>query len=408
MELFSKRGIKPMTSFMIALVAPPWWCFPSKNDMTATEHIVEDIAFQLNQDGISSVIFNREKNIYDEYNFKDINEYNNTYIHIKPSQADISERRENANKNNLNYNYEFDFYADYIELVIQQIKRLQIKNVIVFQCLPFCRAIKLALPKLKVAYHVGCNDLARYDNHYNYGFVEQIQASKLLRYVDFILPVSGFIKNGIVKRFPESEELMYICPIGIDKDVFFDYGKNRDVDILYCGRIVPEKGIVTLLDALSLIMKDIPQITMQIFGSTIGPNDTTEIYDKVNTFPASTLVIHPLVPRRQLIPIYNGAKIFVYPVLWDEPFGTAIAEALSCGCCIVASSHNGGFHEYLNDEFNSLIFKEADSHDLAFKIVSILKNSTLMKNLRKNANKSSTTLLSWHNTIVAIRTIFKI
>ena len=144
-------------TFDIALIAAPWWLIPSKNIVTATEHLIEDYSYNLKKYGHRSEIFSREKDYTDERGVKDMNKYNNEYQYTKVSKLD----RKFFKKTNT-----LLFYLIYILKVAIKIRKLKLKRIIVFQTLSFCYWIKILNPKTEVIYYTVNHELSRNDNFY--------------------------------------------------------------------------------------------------------------------------------------------------------------------------------------------------------------------------------------------------
>ncbi len=60
--------------------------------------------------------------------------------------------------------------------------------------------------------------------------------------------------------------------------------------------------------------------------------------------------------------LYQEAKVFLFPILWNEPFGLVCIEALSCGTPVIAYPHGGpkeiiinGDNGFLVDSVNEMV-----------------------------------------------------
>jgi glycosyltransferase involved in cell wall biosynthesis len=61
------------------------------------------------------------------------------------------------------------------------------------------------------------------------------------------------------------------------------------------------------------------------------------------------------VPNHELAKYYQISDVYLFPSLWKEGFGIVLAEALKCGCYVIASAQ-GGIPEVLNQgKFGKLI-----------------------------------------------------
>ena len=95
------------------------------------------------------------------------------------------------------------------------------------------------------------------------------------------------------------------------------------------------------------------------------------------------------LPRAQVQTLLQSYNIFVFPVIWDEPFSIVLLEALQAGLAIVATS-TGGTSEILQHEKNCLLIPPNDPSALATAIERLLTDTTLRLTLQKNATLSVT------------------
>ncbi len=73
--------------------------------------------------------------------------------------------------------------------------------------------------------------------------------------------------------------------------------------------------------------------------------------------------------------LYQEAKMFLFPILWQEPFGLVCIEALSCGTPVIAYP-NGGPKEIVKDKINGFLVK--NFNEMAKKIKEIDKINRLI------------------------------
>jgi glycosyltransferase involved in cell wall biosynthesis len=99
--------------------------------------------------------------------------------------------------------------------------------------------------------------------------------------------------------------------------------------MLYVGRLVREKGIEDLLQALAGLSSGLSW-RVRIVGD--GP-----LRALVETHAARDHRIEyvPWTREEQLLGEYASAGIFVHPARWPEPFGRTVVEALHAGLPVV-------------------------------------------------------------------------
>ena len=100
--------------------------------------------------------------------------------------------------------------------------------------------------------------------------------------------------------------------------------------LVYAGRLVPEKGVHILLQALEWLD---PCIPITIYGS--GPlEDVVRRYGKRVRFLGQ-------VSSDEITCAMEKAQVVIVPSLWPEPFGRSALEGLAAGAMVVASAVGG-------------------------------------------------------------------
>jgi glycosyltransferase involved in cell wall biosynthesis len=114
-------------------------------------------------------------------------------------------------------------------------------------------------------------------------------------------------------------------------------GVPRDRDFAYVGRLVREKGVDVLVDALARLKDN--RFTATIIG--LGPEEenlkaqvrAAGIEDRV-TFAG-------MVRGEALAQLLNRHRVLVVPSRWEEPFGIVALEGAACGCVVVGTESGG-------------------------------------------------------------------
>lgn len=66
--------------------------------------------------------------------------------------------------------------------------------------------------------------------------------------------------------------------------------------------------------------------------------------------------------REQMRELFQGAKAFINPINWEEPFGLVMAEALSCGTPVIAFNR-GSVSELIIDSKNGFVVETGEGVD---------------------------------------------
>ncbi len=109
---------------------------------------------------------------------------------------------------------------------------------------------------------------------------------------------------------------------------------ERPNDLIFVGRLVTEKGVEVLLEALSQI-----SARLTIVGD--GP-EAGSLQDLAARLGLGERVIFAGAKRgRELVALLQAHKIMVVPSRYDEPFGVVALEGIAGGCVVVGSSGGG-------------------------------------------------------------------
>jgi glycogen(starch) synthase len=117
---------------------------------------------------------------------------------------------------------------------------------------------------------------------------------------------------------------------------------TRDKTIVFVGRLVSDKGVDLLLQALKLLQRDGFSPDLTIVGS--GPEEgnlrklSAQLgLDRQVTFAGEQ-------SGNSLAQTLNRHRVLAVPSRWAEPFGIVVLEGIACGC-VVVGSQNGGLKE---------------------------------------------------------------
>ncbi len=144
--------------------------------------------------------------------------------------------------------------------------------------------------------------------------------------------------------------LNYVATIynGVDTDVFHR-GRSDDEKrgLLFAGSLMRHKGICEAIDVATSVGSH-----LNVVGRIPTPDQREDFrYFKENVEPRLALPhIHYLGEVRHvaLAKLYRQAKVFLFPSMWQEPFGLVMAEAMACGTPVVGYAM-GAVREVISD-----------------------------------------------------------
>jgi glycogen(starch) synthase len=116
-------------------------------------------------------------------------------------------------------------------------------------------------------------------------------------------------------------------------------GIERSRDLVFVGRLVSDKGLSLLIEALALLGRDGVRPRLSVIGS--GPEES-----RCRAAAEASRVERQIewLGRQvgdALAVALNRHRVLVVPSLWDEPFGVVALEGAACGCTVVGSSGGG-------------------------------------------------------------------
>ncbi len=166
-----------------------------------------------------------------------------------------------------------------------------------------------------------------------------------------IIANSENTKKDVIRLLDVPENKIRVVYLGVGEDfrpaessplvksVMQKYGINKKY-ILHVGGVSATKNVNRLLLAFKRLLtvhkKDLALVVVGNFSFT--PDYQKAFGAKLEELDLQKRVILPgHVPEKDLILLYNGASLFVYPSLY-EGFGLPPLEAMACGCPVVVSN----------------------------------------------------------------------
>jgi glycosyltransferase involved in cell wall biosynthesis len=174
-----------------------------------------------------------------------------------------------------------------------------------------------------------------------------------------------------------------VIPNCYDNDLFRKLpDENRDVELMYLGRLVSEKGVDVLLQALHQLKGEGRAPKLTIVGG--GPEEET-LRKVASSLDLKAQVRFAGVKRGEaLIRELNRHKILVVPSLYHEPFGIVALEGIACGC-VVVGSEGGGLREAIGR--CGMTFPNGDAGTLANCLRELLRDESKIRSFRERASE---------------------
>lgn len=200
----------------------------------------------------------------------------------------------------------------------------------------------------------------------------------------YVIAVSAFIKNHLMKEYNVPDQKIRLIPRGADINrfnmsaislgVLQDFAKENNIPtdkpiITLVGRLSRIKGHDVLLDALKEMKNK--EVTVLFVGGNPKAGYDAELKTKIEALSPETTVRVFACPGDKMPLVYALSDVCVQPTLVPESFGRGIAEAQAMARVVVASNH-GGACELISNNRTGFLTPVGDSKILASVLDSVL------------------------------------
>jgi len=206
-----------------------------------------------------------------------------------------------------------------------------------------------------------------------------------------VICCSNYMVHHVQDVLGVPADRIHVIPNGVDPARFeghpsgsaetgsrFDNGKT----ILFVGRLVREKGVSMLLEAVKELRKEIPA-NLIVVGD--GPMRDHLVRKTLDLGLDGNVRFTGFVDSSTLISLYRTCDVCVVPSL-HEPFGMVALEAMAAKIPTVVSDV-GGLSEIVEDGVNGIKVPPGDRKLLAGALRGVLEDPSLAEQLRTNGNR---------------------
>jgi glycosyltransferase involved in cell wall biosynthesis len=204
-----------------------------------------------------------------------------------------------------------------------------------------------------------------------------------MRLPDGIVAISQKTRIDLIKRGKVRSERIDVIPVGIDLERIVKIAPAREsTDVLFAGRLIHEKRVDLLLNAIAVAKKEIPTITCAIIGD--GPERGLLEHLAVKLGVEENVSFTGFVDQDGLTAYMKASKVFVLPSI-REGFGLVIVEANACGLPVISIRHDmSAVRELVEDGVNGFLVNDISSREIAEAITKLVTDEALRERLAEN------------------------
>lgn len=233
----------------------------------------------------------------------------------------------------------------------------------------------------------------------------------VLKHADAVVVNSSVTQKICYDWWPRDDYV--ICPTGADTDLFkrmkITKKPSKRFEALFVGRVVAQKGVMYLCQAMKLLHDKESIVHLTIIGDGTAMPEIKNYITENNLQNAITL--KGWIQLKELPAYYSRADVFVGPSIeiengWKEGFGTVFAEASAMGVPVIASNV-GGIVDVVKDGETGLLVPQKNAQAIADAITKLEHDPKLRKKLGEAGPKFIEENYSLNVTTEKYRKIFK-
>ncbi len=201
-----------------------------------------------------------------------------------------------------------------------------------------------------------------------FGYFAKILERIVLRFPQKIITVSEKGRRELIKAGVRKDKIV-IIPNGIDLELIKKVKPSKEkFDAIYVGRLVKDKNVDVLLEAIALVRRKKPKIRVAIVGDGPERKYLESLAEKLNV--KKNVKFFGFVERYEdVISLMKSSKVFVLPST-REGFSIVSLEAMACGLPVIAIKGQIGIK--IRDGIDGFLVR-LDAREIADKIAKAMK-----------------------------------
>lgn len=231
----------------------------------------------------------------------------------------------------------------------------------------------------------GIKDLYWFVRNFQY-FIRQYfgRQRRFVLHSDKVIAVSEYVKKALISETFVDERRVEVIHNGVDGDPYKIEKSNRDVGglvhIYFIGRIERSKGILTIIDIISKVNKD---VVLHVVGAGPCQKEAEKLVAKYKI--QEKVFFHGKMPHFEFIKKFHP-DIFVFPTKRIEGFPMVIVEAMFAGMPTIAFDC-GGVSDAVIDEKTGYLIGAGKNAEFQEKLIELIDNFEIRQRMGNNSRE---------------------
>lgn len=159
---------------------------------------------------------------------------------------------------------------------------------------------------------------------------------------------------------------------------------NNDLVFMYCGRIVPDKGVYELIRAFNKLPGKGLKLLI-VGGAGYSTDVETDYVRKIKQIRDERIIFTGFVPYSDIQELYTAADVGVVPSVCQDAFNLTVVEFCANGIPLIISDR-GAMKELVNDKCAIIAKYNNDFEDNLYKCLKLMAdNSQIIASMKDEA-----------------------
>lgn len=186
-----------------------------------------------------------------------------------------------------------------------------------------------------------------------------------------------------------TEKKIIYFPYNVDTEIFKKHNLKTLNQIVYLGSMGVKHNLESLIKALPLILKKIPDLKLQLYGGGEVEQKLKELVEKLHL--QKNCIFNTPIPKEEIPLVLSKSLVGIDPIAMDDFLYYAIPtktfEYLACGLPIFAYGRSDELDRVIKESGAGKFVRTDDPKKIAEKIIQMVNDKDALKDYSKNGIK---------------------